>query len=325
MARNGLSLTDIEKAAERLSGQVIRTPCVSLSGHALPGHEGKTLHFKMELFQTGGSFKLRGALNTVSQLPKNTPGITGFSAGNHAIATALAGRAADLPTTVVMPNTANPFRVQRCRDEGAEIIFGNDIAELVNRVETLQQERGLALVHPFEGWHTVEGTATVGMEFLHDVPNLDVVLVPVGGGGLIAGIATAVKAINPKCRVIGIEPAGARGMAASLAAGMPLPKIPVNTIADSLGAPLHLPITFGLVQESVDEMVQVEEQALRDAMGWFFTHLKLAVEPACAATVAALMGPLQHLDVEQIGIIACGTNIDEVTYRRLRDGGPLHG
>lgn len=325
MSRTGLSLTNIENAAQRLAGRVVHTPCLALSGNAVPGHEGKTLHFKMELFQTGGSFKLRGALNTVAQLPADTPGITGFSAGNHAIAVALAGKAAKLPVTVVMPKTANPYRVQRCRDEGAEVIFGNDIAELVSRVETLQQEQGLALVHPFEGWHTVEGTATVGLEFLQDVPNLDAVLVPVGGGGLIAGVASAVKAINPQCKVIGIEPAGARGMAASLAAGKPLPKVPVNTIADSLGAPLHLPISFGLIQDNVDEMVQVEEQALRDAMGWFFTHLKLAVEPACAATIAALMGPLQHLDVQRIGIIACGTNIDEATYRRLRDGGSLHG
>lgn len=325
MSRTGLLLTDIEKAAERLAGKVVRTPCLSLNGNILPGFDEKSLHFKMELFQTGGSFKLRGALNTVSQLPEGTPGITGFSAGNHAIAVALAGKAANLPATVVMPKSANPFRVKRCQEEGAEVLFGNDISELVSQVDALQKERGLALVHPFEGWHTVEGTGTVGLEFMRDLPTLDAVLVPVGGGGLIAGVASAVKAINPQCKVIGIEPAGARGMASSLAAGKPLPKVPVNTIADSLGAPLHLPITFGLISQHVDEMVQVEEQALRDAMGWFFTHLKLAVEPACAATIAALMGPLNNIDAERIGIIACGTNIDESTYRKLRDGGQLHG
>jgi len=325
MSRTGLLLADIEKAAERLAGRVIRTPCLSLDGNALPSLKGKSLHFKLELFQTGGSFKLRGALNTVSQLPEGTPGITGFSAGNHAIAVALAGKAANLPATVVMPKSANPYRVKRCQEEGANILFGSDIAELVSKVEALQQERGLALVHPFEGWHTVEGTGTVGLELMHDVPDLDAVLVPVGGGGLIAGIATAVKAINPRCKVIGIEPLGAKGMASSLAAGKPLPEVPVNTIADSLGAPLHLPISFGLISQHVDDMVQVEEQALRDAMGWFFTHLKLAVEPACAATVAALMGPLNDIDAQHIGIIVCGTNIDEMTYRKLRDGGQLYG
>jgi len=325
MSRTGLLLTDIEKAADRLAGKIVRTPCLTLDRNGLTGFEGQSLHFKLELFQTGGSFKIRGALNTVSQLPEGTPGVTGFSAGNHAIALSMAGKAAQLPTTVVMPTSANPFRVKRCQEEGAEVLFGENIAELVSKVETLQQDRGLTLVHPYEGWHTVEGTATVGLELMRDVPNLDVVLVPVGGGGLIAGIATAVKSINPKCKVIGIEPAGARGMAASLAAGKPLPQVPVNTIADSLGAPLHLPITFGLVREHVDEMVQVEEQALRDAMGWYFNHLKLAVEPACAATIAALMGPLKELDAERIGIIACGSNIDDSTYRRLRDGGSLHG
>lgn len=317
MSRTRLTLDEIEQAARRLEGHIVRTPCVSYGGSMPPGLSDKSLHFKLELFQTGGSFKLRGALNVVNQLPEDTPGIAAFSAGNHAIAAALAGKAVGLPVTVVMPKTANPYRIQRCREEGAEVVFGNDIGELVDKVETLRRERGLAVVHPFEGWHTVEGTATVGLELMQDIQNLDAVVVPVGGGGLIAGVATAVKACNPNCLVIGVEPRGARGMAASLEAGKPLPSVPVNTIADSLGAPLHLPITFGLVQEHVDYMVDVEEQALRDAMRWFFTSLKLAVEPACAATIAALMGPLQNIDAERIGIIACGTNIDEVTYQHL--------
>ncbi len=321
MSRNGLSLNAIEAAAARLQGRIIRTPCVSYSGTLPPGLTKQSLIFKMELFQTSGSFKLRGALNAVSQLPKGTPGITAFSAGNHAIAATLAGKAAGLPVTVVMPKSANAYRVKRCQDEGAEVVFGNDITELVSMVEALQQERGYAMVHPFESWPTVEGTATVGLELMQDAPNVDVVLVPVGGGGLIAGVATAVKAMNPSCRVIGIEPTGARGMASSLAAGKPLPNVPVNTIADSLGAPMHLPITFGLVQEHVDELVQVDDQAMRDAMRWFFTSLKLAVEPACAATIAALMGPLHGIDANRIGVIACGTNIDEITYRNLLDNG----
>jgi len=317
MSRTCLTLDEIQQAAHRLERHIVRTPSVSYDGSMPPGLNAKSLHFKMELLQTGGSFKLRGALNVCHQLPKNTPGIVAFSAGNHAIAAAIAGKVVGLPVTVVMPKTANPYRIQRCREEGAEIVFGNDIGELMSEVENLQQERGLALVHPFEGWHTVEGTATVGLELMQDIPNLDAVLVPVGGGGLIAGVASAVKACNPNCRVIGIEPSGARGMAASLMAGKPLPSVAVNTIADSLGAPLHLPITFGLVQEHVDTMVDVDEQALRDAMRWFFTSLKLAVEPACAATIAALMGPLQNIDAERIGIIVCGTNIDEMTYWQL--------
>ena len=321
MARTGLTLKDIEQAARRLDGHIVRTPCVSYGGILPNGVVNKSLHFKMELFQKSGSFKLRGALNVINQLPKNTPGVVGFSAGNHAIALAIAGKAAGIPTTVVMPKTANPYRIQRCKEEGAEILFGEDIGELVNIVETLQRERSYALVHPFENWHTVEGTGTVGLELMRDVADLDAVLVPVGGGGLIAGVATAVKALNPNCQVIGVEPSGARGMAASLAAGKPLPNVPVNTIADSLGAPLHLPITFGLVKDHVDLMVDVEEQALRDAMSWFFTSMKLAVEPACAATIAALVGPLQNIKAERIGIVVCGTNIDENTYwRMLNDG-----
>lgn len=321
MTRTALTLNDINQAAARLKDQVVRTPTVPFTGTALPGFETTSLFFKLELFQIGGSFKLRGAYNVVSQLPKDTPGIVAFSAGNHAIAASIAAKIAGFKATVVMPKSANPYRVARCQANGAEIVFGDDIADLVQKVESLQQERGLALVHPFENWHTVEGTGTVGLELMQDVPELDVVIVPVGGGGLIAGIATAVKAINPNCRVIGVEPTGAQGMSDSLKAGHPLPSVPVNTIADSLGAPLHLPITFGLVQSFVDEMVQVEEQALRDAMDWFFTEMKLAVEPACAATVAALMGPLQSLSASRIGVIACGTNIDNATYQRLSQGG----
>ena len=320
MVRTRLTLEEIEQTAQRLEGHIVRTPCVSYGGDMPIGVVGKSLHFKLELLQKSGSFKLRGALNVVNQLPDNTPGITAFSAGNHAIATSLAGKTAGLPVTVVMPSTANPYRVARCHEEGAEIVFGNDIAELMDIVESLQRERGLALVHPFESWQTVEGTATVGLELMQQIADLDAVLVPVGGGGLIAGVATAVKACNPNCRVIGVEPSGARGMAASLAAGKPLDSVPVNTIADSLGAPLHLPITFGLVRNFVDDMVCVEEQAMRDAMRWFFKSLKLAVEPACAASIAALMGPLQNIDAQRIGIIACGTNIDEATYQQLLQG-----
>jgi len=312
-----LSLDTIKQAAARIDGRILNTPTVRYSGTPLTGLEDRSLHIKLELLQAGGSFKLRGALNVVSQLPSNTPGIVAFSAGNHAIASALAGKAANLPVTVVMPKTANPYRVKRCREEGAEVVFGENVGELMSKVEMLQEERGLAVVHPFENWHTVAGTGTVGLELMEAAPNLDALLVPVGGGGLIAGVSAAVKAINPSCRVIGIEPSGAHGMAASLAAGKPLPHVPVNTIADSLGAPLHLPITFGLVQSYVDEMVQVEEKALREAMAWIFTELKLAVEPACAATIAALMGPLNHIDAERIGLIACGSNIDLATHHNL--------
>jgi len=324
MSVTTLTLNTIKQAAERLEGEIVKTPTVGLTQLPLPGLEDRSLHIKLELLQTGGSFKLRGALNVVSQLPAGTAGIVAFSAGNHAIASALAGKAAGLPVAVVMPKTANPYRVKRCQEEGAEILFGDDIGELVRKVEAVQQERGYAVVHPFENWHTVAGTGTVGLELMQDVPELEAVLVPVGGGGLIAGVATAVKALNPNCQVIGIEPSGAQGMASSLVAGKPLPQVPVNTIADSLGAPLHLPITFGLVQQHVDTMVQVEEQALRDAMAWYFTELKLAVEPACAATIAALMGPLKNIDAKRIGIIACGSNIDPATHSRLLNGSGLH-
>jgi len=148
MSSSHLDLNAIKCAAARLDGHILRTPTILYSGQPLPGHEQHQLHIKMELLQTGGSFKLRGALNVVNQLPPDTAGIVAFSAGNHAIAAALAGKAAGLPVSVVMPNSANPYRVQRCREEGANVHFGNDISDLMNIVERLQREQGLSMVHP---------------------------------------------------------------------------------------------------------------------------------------------------------------------------------
>jgi len=226
--------------------------------------------------------------------------------------------AAGVSAKVVMPKTANPFRVQRCQYWGGEVVFGDSISDLMTIVEQLRSEEQRALVHPYEGVHTVEGTATLGLELCRDVKALDAVIVPIGGGGLIAGIASAVKQIQPDCQVIGVEPVEARGMADSISRGEPLDSVKLNSIADSLSAPMHLPMTFGLVQQHVDELVQVSDAQLREAMKFMFTELKLAVEPACAAGMAALHGPLRKkMAGKRIALIACGSNIDMQSYIKL--------
>lgn len=318
------SLTEINATAGRIAPYITTTPVLPYYGteglDALANPA--SVFLKMELLQKTGSFKARGALNVVMHLTDDEKrrGITAFSAGNHAIATAFAARTLGTSAKVVMPKTANPFRVDSCKRLGAEIIFGEDIAELRSIVDDLQRTEGRTMVHPFEGQHTFAGTATVGLELSREIPDLDAVIVPVGGGGLISGIATAIKLTQPHCKVFGIEPEGARGMSDSLAQQSPVDPVQVNTIADSLGAPMHLPQSFAIVQQFVDEIHTVTDEQLARVMRLMFTDLKLAVEPACAAAMAGLLHPLnERLAGKRVGLILCGSNIDQATFQRITD------
>lgn len=281
------------------------------------------IFMKLELMQRTGSFKPRGAINTILHALRahegdTFPGVTAFSAGNHAIATAYAANMLGTTAKVVMPETANAFRVEQCKAYGAELVFGDTIGDLLGIVKKIQTEEGRYLVHPFEGIHTIEGTATVGLELCEDVPELDAVVVPVGGGGLIAGIASAVKQMQPDCRVIGVEPLGANGMRQSVERGAPCEHVDVSTIADSLGAPMHAPLSFSIVQQNVDELLSVSDVQLQNAMRTLFEQMKLAVEPACAASIAALQGPLSgELTGKRVALVGCGSNIDTHTFCRL--------
>jgi len=304
--------------ALKLKDHVIRTPTVRYAGAPIAGHENTEIFIKLELLQHGGSFKPRGALNNIMSMSDTSHGVTAFSAGNHAIAVAFAANKQGVSAKVVMPKTANPFRVERCRFWGAEVIFGENIGDLISIVEQLQRDEQRVLIHPYEGERTIEGTATVGYELCNDIKDLDAVIVPVGGGGLMAGIASAVKQLQPNCKIIGVEPTEARGMADSIAKGSPLDAVKLNSIADSLSAPMHLPLSFSVVKDHVDQFVQVSDDEMRDAMRFIFTELKLAVEPACAAAMAALQGPLRKdLAGKRVALIACGSNIDMQTYNKL--------
>ncbi len=313
------TIAEIKATAQRLAPHLLHTPTVPFTGCSIAGLESVAVFMKLELLQHTGSFKPRGALNAMMALPSETKGVTAFSAGNHAIATAFAASKLGLSAKVVMPETANAYRVERCKAYGADIVFGKDIADLMAIVGELQVSEKRALIHPFEGPHTVAGTATVGLELSEAVPDLDAVLVPIGGGGLMAGVASAIKQLQPKCTLIGVEPSGANGMSQSIACGQPVATVQVTTIADSLGAPMHTPYAFGVVQHYVDELVQVSDDQLRDAMRCMFVDAKLAVEPACAATYAALKNPLKGRfnDGQRIAIIACGSNIDLDSYQRI--------
>ena len=216
---------------------------------------------------------------------------------------------------VVMPKTANAYRVARCRAMGALVELADDVHQAFARVKQIEAEEGRTFVHPFEGPLTALGTATLGLELMEQAGPLDAVVVPIGGGGLCAGVAAAVKLKSPATQVYGVEPEGADSMRRSFAAGSPQAIDKVTTIADSLGAPYASPYSFDLCRRYVDDLVLVSDDALRRAMKLLFASAKLAVEPAGAAATAAALGPLaERLRDRRVGIIVCGANLDAATY-----------
>jgi threonine dehydratase len=315
------SIADIRAARERLGDWVRETPTWQWRSDAIEraAGAGTQAFLKLELLQYTGTFKARGALLNALALTdeQKQRGVTAVSAGNHAIAVAFAARSVGTTAKVVMPKTANPARVALCRAYGAQVVLTDDVYAAFAEVERIRQDEGRTFIHPFEGALTVLGTATVGIELCTQVENLDAVIVPIGGGGLIAGVACAVKQMQPRCKVYGVEPEGADSMSQSFRTGSPQKLERVATIADSLAAPYALPYSFGVARRFVDEIVTIPDEAMQHAMGLLFADMKLAVEPAGAAATAALCGPLRRtLDGKRVGLIVCGTNIDLATFTR---------
>jgi threonine dehydratase len=317
------TLDDIRANRARLAPHVLTTPVRRLDDEAVGRAVGAATEvwLKEELFQRTGSFKPRGALSVMLELDASAlaRGVTGVSAGNHAIALGYAARRLGTTATVVMPKTASAFRVQVCRELGAEVHLVDSVHEAFARVAEIVAQEGRTVVHPYEGPKTVLGTASVGLEFVEQVEaagaGLDAVIVAAGGGGLSAGVACAVKQIAPPTRVFVVEPEGADSLHRSFAAGSPQAIDAVRTIADSLGAPRCEPYTFALNRQFVDGVVLVSDDGIREAMRLLFRSAKLVVEPAGAAALAALMGPLrQRLDGQRVGLVVCGGNIDAATF-----------
>ena len=318
---DGPDLAGIRRTRERLGDRIVTTPVRAwddaLFAARVPART--RVHLKEELFQKTGTFKPRGALSVMLDLTEAAlaRGVTAVSAGNHAMAVAYAAGVLGTTAKVVMPRSANPFRVGRCRELGAEVDLVDDVHAAFTRVEQIEAEEGRTFVHPFEGPLTALGTATLGLELVEQVPDLEAVIVPIGGGGLCAGVAAAVKQSKPACLVFGVEPEGADTMRRSLDAGSPQAIDGVRTIADSLGAPHAAPYSFDLCRRYVDDVVLVDDDALRSAMLLMFSSAKLAVEPAGAAAAAALLGPLrERLAGRRVALVVCGANIDAGTFSR---------
>lgn len=315
------TVEEIRAARERLGERVRETPVWEWRGRGIEAAvaDGTRVFLKLELFQYGGTFKPRGALLNVMALTgaERRRGVTAVSAGNHAIAVALAAQAVGTSAKVVMPRTANPARVGLCRAYGAEVVLVEDVHRAFETVKEIEKDEQRTFVHPYEGELTALGTATVGFELCNQVPELDAVIVPIGGGGLCAGIAAAVKQMQPRCEVFGVEPEGADTMRRSFAAGSPQSIDKADTIADSLAAPYALPYSFGLCRRFVDDLVTIPDEAMQRAMGLLFAQMKLAVEPAGASATAALCGPLrERLAGKRVAVIVCGANIDMTTFAR---------
>jgi threonine dehydratase len=325
---SGVTLAAMQARHAELAAHVMRTPVVRLTSDRLTkALDGAALWAKLECFQHTGTFKARGALSVVSALPKErrTAGITAASAGNHAIAAAWAARQFGLSAKVVMQNTANPLRIARARAEGAEVVMRDPGAPTFAEAERLVRDEGRSFVHPFEGIHTTLGTAGVGIEFLQDVPGLEAVVVAVGGGGLISGVAAAIKAMNPACKVYGVEPEGADSMSQSLRAGHPVTLEKTHTIADSLAPPMALPMGFALTSAHVDRVVTVTDDQICAGLVLLAEEARLAVEPAVGAVLAAALGPLRgQLAGGRIGFVVCGANIDAVNLCRFYERGMPH-
>ena len=299
-----LSLADIRAAAERIRPYVLPTP--TLSGEAVAG---PGVWLKAENLQRTGSFKLRGAINAVLQLnpEQRRRGVITLSAGNHGQALAYAARTVGIPCLVVIRDDAQASKLQAIRSQGAEIALV-PLAEWQARLEAEQQRRNLHLVHPFDDPAVAAGQGTVGLEILAAVPDLRTLIVPVGGGGLISGIAVAVKQQRPDVRLIGVEPERAPVVSESLAAGHPVAPSRLDSIADGLAAPYTRPFVLSIIQRYVDEIRTVSDDALVEALRGLALRSKLVVEPAGAAAVAAVQTD-GAIDRPAVAILS-GGNVD---------------
>jgi threo-3-hydroxy-L-aspartate ammonia-lyase len=287
-----VTLADIRQARERIKAVAIHTPL-------LPAKFGPAnVYFKCENLQRGGAFKIRGAYNNLAQLTPDVRarGVTAYSSGNHAQAVALAAKLFGVPATLVMLNQSVAEKVAQTEEYGAEVIFGGDSSEKIKtRAERIAADRGMTVIPPFNHPWIIAGQGTAGIEILEDLPGVETVVVPIGGGGLISGIATAVKEIRPSVRVIGVEPEGAPKMLESLRAGQLVTLPSTNTIADGLKPVRAGDLTFAAVRSYVDDVVLVPDyvvlvpdSAIVEAVAQLMKQEKLVVEPSGAASFAAV-------------------------------------
>lgn len=317
-----LALSDVQEAQRRLKGRVHRTPV--LTSRTTDERTGFHVHFKCENLQRAGSFKIRGATNKLLTLTaeERRRGVVAFSSGNHAQGVALASKLLDVPATIVMPTDAPAIKVAATRGYGAEVIFYDrekEDREAIGR--RLAEESGRTLVPPFDDEAIMAGQGTTALEFLEDISELDVLLAPVGGGGLLSGCATAAKGLRPRIRIFGVEPESANDAYLSFFRGE-IVKIPVPpTIADGVRTQSLGEKTFPVLRQHLEGILLVSEDAIIEAVRWLLFRMKILVEPTGAVAAAAVLsGKLPVPAGSRVGVVLSGGNIDPGVLATLIHG-----
>jgi threonine ammonia-lyase medium form len=311
-----ITTQDIADAQTVIAGRLHRTP-IQPSTY-LSGQTGARVYLKLELFQKTGSFKPRGVLNRLHHMSpeEKSKGVITLSAGNHAQAVAWAAQQEGISATVIMPANAVQSKVDATRGYGGEVIQTD--GNLLEVCQNIQKERGLILVHPFDHPDIIAGQGTVGQEILEDVPDVDLVIAGVGGGGLISGVSAAIKQTNPEARVIGVEPEGAPTMTRSMEKKAPVYLDHVDTVADGLAAPFVGAHNLAHVQTFVDDLVQISDTEIIQAMWLIIERCKVIAEPAAASTVAALLsGKVTLPEGGQVVCILSGGNVDRERLKKM--------
>ncbi len=313
-----VTLENVRAAGKRLHGVVNRTPV--LTSRLLNERTGARVYLKCENFQRMGAFKFRGAYNRIVQLgePERKAGVVAFSSGNHAQGVALACRLLDIPAVIVMPADAPRAKVEATRGYGAEIVLYDRLRS--HRAEIAQQicdERGATLVPPFDDAEIIAGQGTAGLELLEEVSGLDAIAAPVGGGGLLSGIAVAAHALAPQIELYGVEPQDGNDFQQSLQAGEPVHiDVPI-TIADGLQTQSPGELTFAIVREYARGIVTVSDDELREAMRFAFERMKIVVEPSGGAALAAVLFDKFPVKNRSVGVLISGGNVDAERFARI--------
>lgn len=304
-----LDVASIYEAQQRIAAYVHRTPLIRST--TLSNEFGADVHLKLECLQKTGSFKPRGAFNKLLAMSdaQRAAGVVGVSGGNHAQGVAYAARSLGARATICMPATTPKNYLDATRGYGAEIVLADDIHAAFAACVELQQQ-GMSVVHPFDDHAVAAGQGTIALEILDELPKLSRIYISIGGGGLIAGMATALKAANPEIRIIGVETEGADAMARSIAAQQLIELPAITSIARTLGAPKVSEMTYEHVRQRVDELVVVSDQETIEAMSFILERTKTLVEPAAACCLAAARRHQQTIDSDEtVALLMCGGNV----------------
>lgn len=303
-----LDLAHIQQAARRIKGRVVHTPVLERRvGDA-------TLLIKPEGLQSIGAFKLRGAINKMSQLPDDCPGVVAHSSGNHAQAVARAAKLLGIPATVVMPDNAPPLKRKRTEDDGANVIVvGPDSDERRDRARAIAAAEGLVAVEPYDDIDIAAGQGTVALELIESEGSIDALYAPVSGGGIMAGCAVVIRALCPDAEIIAVEPAAKDSLYRSMQTGERTPVPPPDTIADGLRVRVPGELTWPVLRDCVDRVVLVTEEEMEDAVAWALSELRIVLEPSGAAPLAAALREGRG----RCGVVCTGGNVDPGLLARI--------